>query len=119
MMNSGGRYHSSPRLEIGESVMRIEPTGTPPLTSKPVESAPRTAAPSAAPAGGAGEAESFALSADLAALLTAVKQAPEVRADVIESVAARLAVGEMDTPEAAADAARALLADPPAPPASE
>jgi hypothetical protein len=89
--------------------MRIEPTGIPPIASKPVESAPRTVAKSSDPASGSGEAKSFALSGDLAALLSAVRQAPEVRAEVIESAAARLAAGVFDTPEAAAGAAKALL----------
>jgi hypothetical protein len=89
--------------------MRIEPTGTSPIAPKPVESAPRAAVKSADATGGAGEAESFALSGDLAALLAAVKQAPEVRVEVIEAAAAQLAAGAFDTPEAAAEAAKALL----------
>lgn len=88
--------------------MRIEPTGIPAITSKPVESAPRTAAKATDAASG-GEAESFALSADLASLLASVRQLPEVRAEVIESAAANLAAGVFDTPEAAAGAANALL----------
>lgn len=74
--------------------MRIEPTGTGPVTSKPVESAPRAAAKSADPAtGGTGEAESFAVSGDLAALLSAVRQSPDVRTEVIESAASQLSAG--------------------------
>ena len=88
--------------------MRIEPTGIPAVAPKPVESAPRTGAKSAdaAPTGGA---ESFALSGDLASLLAAVRQTPDVRAEVIEAAAANLAAGVFDTPEAAAAAANALL----------
>jgi hypothetical protein len=101
--------------------MRIEPTGTGPVTSKPVESAPRPAVKSADSAStGVGEAESFALSGDLAALLSAVRQAPDVRVEVIEAAAAQLAAGTFDTPEAAAAAAKTLLdSGDTAPPASE
>lgn len=88
--------------------MRIEPTGINPIAPKPVGAAPRGAGASA-PEPAAGEAESFALSGDLAALLAAVKQAPEARAEVIESAAAQLAAGTFDTPEAAAAAAKTLL----------
>ncbi len=88
--------------------MRIEPTGVPAIAPKAVDSAPRTAAKSSESAP-AGDAESFALSGDLAALLTAARQAPEVRAEVIEAAAANLAAGVFDTPEAAAAAAKALL----------
>lgn len=87
--------------------MRIEPTGIPAVAAKPVESAPRTAAKAADAA--AGEAETFALSADLASLLASVRQLPEVRAEVIEQAAANLAAGVFDSPEAAAGAAKALL----------
>jgi hypothetical protein len=41
-----------------------------------------------------------------------VAQLPEVRADVIESVAAQLDAGVYLTPETAADAAKALLDSP-------
>jgi hypothetical protein len=96
--------------------MRIDPTGSPPVAPKAVGSTPRAAArPSDAP-GATSEAESFELTGELAAILAGVRQSPEVRAEVIESVAARLAAGELDTPEAAADTARALLATPPEPP---
>lgn len=96
--------------------MRIDPTGSPPVAPKAVGSTPRATARSTDTAGAAAEAESFELTGELAALLAGVRQAPEVRAEVIESVAARLAAGELDTPEAAADTARALLASPPPPP---
>lgn len=88
--------------------MRIEPTGIPATSSKPVESAPRagTKSTDAAPTSGA---ESFSLSGDLASLLAAVRQTPEVRTEIIEQAAANLAAGVFDTPEAAAGAAQALL----------
>ncbi len=91
--------------------MRIEPTGVPPVAPNTVGAAPRATTGKTPEVGaGVGEAtESFAQSADLAALLAAVRQAPEVRADVIESAAAQLAAGTFDTPAAAAEAANTLL----------
>lgn len=90
--------------------MRIDPTGTPQVSTGAVGPAPRSAAkgsePAAAPAADPG---AFALSADLTALLAQVRQAPEVRAAVVESAAAQLEAGTFGTPEAAADAAKALL----------
>ncbi|MFM8270969.1 MAG: hypothetical protein ACKODX_01335 [Gemmata sp.] len=88
--------------------MRIDPTGIPATSSKPVASASRASAkgPDAA---AATATESFALSGDLASLLALVRQAPEVRTEVIEQAAANLAAGVFDTPEAAAGAAQALL----------
>jgi anti-sigma28 factor (negative regulator of flagellin synthesis) len=53
----------------------------------------------------------FALTGELASLLAAVRQTPEVRAEVVESIATRVATGEFNTTEAAADAAKALLDD--------
>jgi hypothetical protein len=90
--------------------MRIEPTGTPPVAPKAVDSAPRpgTKATDSAP-GTAGDAGSFSLSNDLTALLAAVRQTPDVRTEVIDSAAANLAAGVFDSPQAAADAAKALL----------
>lgn len=91
--------------------MRIEPTGVPSVAPKTVGAAPRAATGKASETGaGVGEAtESFAPSADLAALLAAARQAPDVRTEVIESVAAQLAAGTFDTAAAAADAANTLL----------
>ncbi|HEX4608164.1 MAG TPA: hypothetical protein VH092_08155 [Urbifossiella sp.] len=92
--------------------MRIEPSGVQPqqvraqagsqtrAADKPTDSA---AAPAAAPAGG------YAPTGELARLLGATKQSPDVRPDVVASVSARLAAGEFDTPGAAADTARAML----------
>jgi hypothetical protein len=95
--------------------MRIEPTSTPPVSSGVVSAAsraPSKSAEAAEPAAPAAEAGAFALSGDLTALLAQVAQLPEVRADVIESVAAQLDAGVYLTPETAADAAKALLDSP-------
>jgi len=95
--------------------MRIEPTSTPPVSSGVVSAAsraPSKSAESAEPAAPAAEAGAFALSGDLTALLAQVAQLPEVRANVIESVAAQLDAGVYLTPDTAADAAKALLDSP-------
>jgi hypothetical protein len=42
-------------------------------------------------------------------LLLALQQLPDVRTDVIEAVAARLATGELESPQAAAETARVLF----------
>ncbi|MBA4065272.1 MAG: hypothetical protein C0501_16485 [Isosphaera sp.] len=88
--------------------MRVVPSGGPTPPPPPTPSTgPRPAARATDPA----EAEEFAPTGELARLLEAVRQAPDVRADVVADVAARLAAGELDTPAAAADAARGLLRD--------
>ena len=43
------------------------------------------------------------------ALIDNLGQVPEVRSDVVEQARAKLASGELDTPESAASAARAFL----------
>jgi hypothetical protein len=99
--------------------MRVDPLGTPPpLKQTTAGTAPKAARSPESPSPNAvSDAGSFTPTSELTALLTAVKQAPDVRPEVVESVAARLASGELDTPEAAADTARSLLSDPPEPPA--
>jgi hypothetical protein len=91
--------------------MRVDPSGNIPVPQTPAKAAPREAGKAAESAGSSStpDLEAFAPTGELAKLLEAVKQTPEVRTDVIESVAARLAAGEFNTPEAAGDAARALL----------
>jgi hypothetical protein len=88
--------------------MRVDPTGTPPILPKPVASTARTPSGTADPAAAPTDAGSFAPSADLASLLAAVRQTPEVRSGVVEAAAAKLAAGELSTPQAAADSAKAL-----------
>ncbi|MCS6865770.1 MAG: hypothetical protein RMJ56_14830 [Gemmataceae bacterium] len=99
--------------------MRIDPTGASPLSAQPLGAVPPVARAGDSPSPVV-DGESFMLSADLAALLLAVRQSPEVRAEVIETVAARLAEGLYQSPEAAAEAAHALLnSGELAPPAAE
>jgi hypothetical protein len=93
--------------------MRIDPLGTPPpLPQTSAGTAARTTR-SNGTTGTVADAGSFTPTSELASLLAAVKQAPDVRTDAVESAAARLASGELDTPEAATDTARALFATPP------
>lgn len=54
---------------------------------------------------------SFAPTTDLKQLLAAVKQLPDVRDDVVQSVSARANSGELTTPAAAQDTANAALDD--------
>ncbi len=89
--------------------MRIDPTGNfSPITPPPSGVVSR-AANGSTPAPTDGEV--FAPTSELAQLLAAARLTPEVRTDVIEAVATRLAAGELATPEAAAKTARALLND--------
>lgn len=87
--------------------MRIEPTGVP---ATPIRSS--APAPKAQEAGG--EALSltktaFAPTGRLASLLAQVRGEPEVRSDAVREATDKLASGELDTPEAALDAARGML----------
>lgn len=97
--------------------MRIDPLGTPlPPAKASATSAAKPAASGTDSTVAASDSNSFTPTSELTALLAAVRQSPEVRTDIIESVAAKLESGEIDTPEAAADAARTLLSDLPPPP---
>jgi hypothetical protein len=88
--------------------MRIEPTGSPPVAPKAVTSAPRATTPSTGGSGPVAESGSFAPSADLASLLAAVRQTPDVRPEAITEAAAAVSSGALNTPEAATDTAQAL-----------
>lgn len=91
--------------------MRIDPTGNPtPPAAAPAARATSRPAEGTVSAGANG-AEGFEVTGELASLLAAVRRAPEVRADVVAEIAARAAAGEFNTPEAAADAAKAMLDD--------
>jgi hypothetical protein len=90
--------------------MRVEPSGVQP---QPSRSASGTAVRSSektgdttAPAAAAG---GFAPTGELARLIAIASSSPEVRTELVANVAARLAAGEFDTPQAAADTARAML----------
>ena len=96
--------------------MRIEPTGAQPAIPQVPTTRPNTRAadpaPVAAPVPVAapGSAEEFALTGQLAALLSTVREFPAVRPDVVAVAVARLAAGDFNTPQAAATAAVAVVA---------
>jgi len=89
--------------------MRVNPTGTSPIVPNSGASAARTTASTTESPGTASEPNSFAPSADLAALLTAVRQAPEVRPEAVAAATANLSAGNLQTRQAAADSAKSLL----------
>ncbi|MDY3557331.1 hypothetical protein R5W24_006519 [Gemmata sp. JC717] len=83
--------------------MRIEPSGVqPPAPQTPATRT--TASPVVEP----GSAKEFVLTGKLATLLAGVRQAPDVRPNVVSEAAARLAAGDFNTAEAAAAAAAAV-----------
>lgn len=91
--------------------MNVSPSGTYQPVARP------TVAPTAADAGtgsaavapSSGEDAVYIRTEQLTQLLSSVRETPEVRADVVESITARLAAGEFSTPAAAGDAAANLL----------
>lgn len=89
--------------------MRVNPAGTSPIVPNSGASAARPTAGATESSGTASEPNLFAPSADLAALLTAVRQAPEVRPEVVASATANLAAGKLQTREAATESAKSLL----------
>lgn len=91
--------------------MQITPSGTYP---RPARVTPETATravdqPSTGVAAPAQESGAFTPTADLSRLLDTMRQTPDVRPGVVSSAADRLASGQLTTPEAARDAARAML----------
>ncbi len=92
--------------------MRIEPTGAQPVVPQAPapRPGPRASDPAPVPVAAPGSAEEFALTGQLAALLSAVREFPEVRPDVVAVATARLAAGDFNTPQAAAAAAAAIVA---------
>lgn len=90
--------------------MRIEPTGVqPPAPQTPAaRPAAKAAESTPAPVVEPGTTKEFVLTGRLATLLAGVRQAPDVRPDVVALAAARLAAGDFNTAEAAAAAAAAV-----------
>jgi hypothetical protein len=89
--------------------MRIESTGVQPpaLQTPAARPTTRAADPAPTPAVEPGSAKELVVSGKLAALLAGVRQAPDVRPNVVTEAAARLAAGDFNTAEAAAAAAAA------------
>jgi hypothetical protein len=100
--------------------MRVDPSNnaqSPIALTQAEAAAPRTANRTAgSPASPVGTG-SFAMTDQLTQLLSAVRNAPDVRPDAVASASAKLASGELDTPQAATDTANAMLQDaiPPSP----
>ena len=90
--------------------MRIDTAQSLPPSAPPVVGGSRAGVPvSTESTGSVGPAASYSPTDRLTELLTAMKNTPDVRADVLRSVADRLSAGEFSTPDAAADAAQNLL----------
>jgi hypothetical protein len=93
--------------------MQVHPSGShpyvnrhqPELTPPPRVGGTDTVGDPAAPLA----SNRFSPTEQFSQLLLALQQLPDVRTDVIEAVAARLANGELESPQAAAETARALL----------
>ena len=71
----------------------------------------RLASGAAEAKGAAVTSNSFAPTADLAKLLAAVRELPDVRADVVDDVAGRAAAGDLLTQAAATETAQAAIDD--------
>jgi hypothetical protein len=93
--------------------MRIEPTNvnTPaPLPAQLEGGSKVTAGKVTVREGDTAQATTaFSPTADLSKLLELVRQVPDVRADVVQDVTTRTAIGELATRTAATDTAAALL----------
>jgi hypothetical protein len=92
--------------------MQIPPSGAYPQPVRtPSNTTPRTAgkSPDGSAVTPAADAGAFTPTGNLSQLLAGVRAAPEVRSDVVAAAAARLASGDLFTPQAAGDTARAFL----------
>lgn len=89
--------------------MRVDPSGSHvPLTATGTAPAPSKTTTPDAPAAGDSQ---YKPTADLTRLMEALRGYPEKREATVAAVLARLAAGEFDTPQAAADTARAMLGE--------
>lgn len=93
--------------------MRVDPSKAqnPVLLSQAEAASARQPAQNAATPAAAAETGSFVMTEQLSQLLASVRTAPEVRPEAVSSASARLASGELDTPQAASDTAGAMLTD--------
>lgn len=91
--------------------MRVDPSNTqsPVALTQADAASPRPASKAATPASAPTETGSFAMTDQLSQLLAAVRSTPDVRPEAVVSASAKLASGEMNTPQAAKDTATALL----------
>ena len=97
------REHSS-----GAPTPTSLPTPSPLSAPQPPATRPAPRAAEPTPVVEPGSAKEFVLTGKLATLLAGVRQAPDVRPDVVSQAAARLAAGDFNTAEAAAAAAAAV-----------
>ena len=90
--------------------MRIEPSN-PQTNLDAVQNATasRSNARSSEAAAGTTESTAFKPTSDYLRMLQAVRELPEVRSDIVDEVSTRLQAGEIDSPQAAADAAQNIL----------
>ena len=92
--------------------MRIDPPNNP--TPLPIQADVATGVTSSGAAGKPPEGarvvpeSKFTPTVDLAKLLDAVRKTPDVRTDVVDEVASRVAAGDLNTPDAAKEAAAAF-----------
>jgi hypothetical protein len=96
------------------ATMRIDPSTT--FTPAAANTSGTVAQPGVAKsssrdgeASAVGGVSGFTPTADLARLLSAAKELPDVRADVVQEVSGRVASGELFTPAAASDTAAAMI----------
>jgi len=89
--------------------MRIEPTGLPPirtsqnLASRAVDKSSESEVAAT---------ETFEPTSELARLLATVRELPDVREDLVQSINERLLTGEFSTSAAADETAKAMLSGP-------
>jgi hypothetical protein len=96
--------------------MRVDPSTNAqiPIALPQAEAtASRTASrtPATSGSGSPADSGSFVMTGQLSQLLAAVRGAPDVRSEAIASASAKLASGELDTPQAANETASAMLND--------
>jgi hypothetical protein len=94
--------------------MRVDPSSnaqSPIALTQAEATAPRAATRTTASSGSPADSGSFAMTDQLAQLLAAVRSSPDVRPEAVASASAKLASGELDTPQAATETASAMLQD--------
>src|SRR5580692_11690450 len=94
--------------------MRVDPSSnaqSPIALTQAEATGTRTASQTTAPSGSPADTSTFAMTDQLAQLLAAVRNSPDVRPDAVANAASKLASGELDTPQAATDTANAILQD--------
>ena len=94
--------------------MRVDPSSSaqsPIALSQAEANSPRASNRSATAPGSSVDNGSFVMTDQLSQLLAAVRTAPDVRPEAIAAASAKLASGELETPQAASETASAILND--------